>query len=76
MSREWAGAVVGSIIGSTTTAYVLGDEKTRTTIHFLIPFLILGAIGTIKLLSENKLADNTFFVEKSVELRPTNYVLR
>lgn len=48
----WAAGVYGSIIGGTTTAYILGDEKTKTTIHFLVPFLLLGAIGTIKLLSE------------------------
>ena len=52
MSKEWVAGVYGSVIGSTTTAYVLGDEKTRTTIHFLAPFLILGAIATAKILSE------------------------
>ena len=45
-------AVYGSVIGSTITAYTLGDERTRTTIHFLTPFLLLGAIATAKLLSE------------------------
>lgn len=50
----WVVGAFGSVIGSTTTAYVLGDEKTRTTIHFLVPFLIIGAIGTIKFLSEQR----------------------
>lgn len=53
-STAWVAGVYGSVIGSTSTAYILGDEKVRTTIHFLVPFLLLGAIGTIKLLSEEK----------------------
>ena len=52
MSKEWAGAVVGSIIGSTVTAYIIGDNRVRTNLTFAVPFLLLASIGVIKLLSE------------------------
>ena len=48
----WAGAVVGSIIGSTTTAYLIGDDDVRTKLTFAAPFLLLATIGVLKLLSE------------------------
>lgn len=52
MTKEWAAAVVGSMIGSTTTAYLIGDEDVRTKLTFAAPFLLLVSIGVIKLLSE------------------------
>lgn len=53
MSKEWAAAVVGSMIGSTVTAYIVsGDDNVRTNLTFAVPFLLLASIGVIKLLSE------------------------
>ena len=54
MTKEWAGAVVGSIIGSTTTAYLIGDDDVRTQLTFAAPFLLIATIGILKLLSEER----------------------
>ena len=54
MTKEWAGAVVGSIIGSTTTAYLIGDDDVRTKLTFAAPFLLIATIGILKLLSEER----------------------
>lgn len=51
-SVAWTGAVVGSIIGSTTTAYIIGDERVRTSLTFAVPFLLLASIGVLVFLSK------------------------
>lgn len=63
MTKEWAGAVVGSIIGSTTTAYLIGDEDVRTKLTFAVPFLLLASIGILVLLSEPQPPPGTKLIE-------------
>lgn len=49
----WAVGAFGSVVGSTVTAYYLGDEATRTKINFAVPFILIASIGIVKLLSDN-----------------------
>jgi len=50
----WAVGAFGSVIGSTATAYLIGDEATRTKINFVIPFILVASIGIVKVLSEQR----------------------
>lgn len=50
----WAVGAFGSVVGSTATAYLIGDEATRTKINFAIPFILVASIGIVKLLSEQR----------------------
>lgn len=50
----WTGAVVGSIVGSAVTTYIVGSDDVRTNLTFAAPFLLLASIGIIKLLSEER----------------------
>ena len=50
----WAAAAFGSGLAALGTAYYLGTEVERTKITFLVPFILIGAIGTIKILGEER----------------------
>jgi len=49
--QAWAMGAFGSLLGGMVTAYYLGDKPTRDKILFVMPFLMVGLIGTFKALS-------------------------
>ena len=49
--QAWAMGAFGSLVGGMVTAYYLGDKNVRESIIFIAPFMVIGLLGTFKVLA-------------------------